>query len=173
MNNFIRLVLFVLVQACFQSSLCSDWKNSVVKLENNEVKNTIFKPQQGVRETEKNSKQFFRIPPNHVPANVHNINGELPHIQQEPIVPVISVQPSNVVPQVPFYQAHQENHFAQHTSEQLAVINPRPVIVAEPVIEPFPIQQPVVSATGEIIIEQTIGGILKCLYFFQKSTKPL
>jgi len=140
MNNFIRLVLFVLVQACFQSSLCSDWKNSVVKLENNEVKNTIFKPQQGVRETEKNSKQFFRIPPNHVPANVHNINGELPHIQQEPIVPVISVQPSNVVPQVPFYQAHQENHFAQHTSEQLAVINPRPVIVAEPVIEPFPVE---------------------------------
>jgi len=167
MNNFIRLVLFVFVQACFQSSFCSDWKNSVVKLENNVVKNTVFKPQQGVHE------QFFRIPPNHVPANVHNINGELPHIQQEPIVPVISVQPSNMIPQVPFYQADQENHFAQHTSEQLAVINPKPVIVAEPAIEPFPIQQPVVSATGEVIIEQTIGGILKCLYFFQNSTKPL
>ena len=205
MNKF--LVLLVFMHACLQVSLCSDWKNTVVKLENNVIKNTVLEPRQPVYEAQqaaKNivkeaSKQFFRIPVNHVPANIQNFNGQLPHIQQEPVVPVIPVEPSNVIQQVPFqhghqdkpvlmtphrpvvvnnqahehfpfHHDHQENHFGPHIPENPVVVEPhRPVVVVEPVIKPFPIEEPVISAFGEPIIEHTIGGSLLSKVYFKLS----
>lgn len=54
---------------------------------------------------------------------------------------------------------HPQQLISQYSYHPQPILAAQPVVVAKQPIAPFPIQKPVVSHTGQIIIENTLGGI--------------
>lgn len=162
MTSFIKLGVLVIALACIHQTHCSDWKNTVLKMDssNNAVKKTEFLSKK-TREAANGKSNFFKLPSN----LVHSSYIQQHH--QEPLVPVVPVVPSYQVP-VLQHEVHQavpvvheipEHHVEHHHAHHHDHHDHHEHFIHENVIEPFAIEQPVVAANGELVVEQTIGGI--------------
>ena len=162
-----KIGLVLVALSCVQLAMCLEWQNSILKLENGVITRTELEAPQTAATTKANDKvttletdqrSFFRLPLN----LVHNDHPVYHH--QEPVVPVVNVEPvynhvhrppvtaekPSVSEAVHFHDYHDHEHhdhfdYFQHHQH------------AQPV-EPFPIAVPVVDTLGDVIVENTVGG---------------
>lgn len=169
-----KVGLLLIALSCVQLSLCLEWQNSILKLENGVITKTEIEPatatspkteDQGGKKIESGQRNYFRLPANLVHEEKHHPV----YLHQEPVVPIVHVEPVyNHVQRPPVHEEHHEpiHHEEQHYDhhEQVPL---QPVHHHEHheehhdhhvIAEPFPIHAPVVNTHGEVIVENTVGG---------------